>query len=74
MSAPSSAPRKHKLALLVWMGIYPLVTLISVVLGPVLAQLPILLRTLVMTLILVPVMVYGIIPFIQTRFGAWLRK
>ena len=67
-------PKKWKFAVLVWLAIYPLISLIMIFLGPVLMQIAVPLRTLLITFILVPTMVYAIIPSIQTNFHDWLRK
>jgi hypothetical protein len=66
--------KRHKLVVLVWLGLYPLLTLITYVTGPFLAGLPIPLRTLVTSLILVPIMVYLLLPTITKRFATWLSK
>jgi antibiotic biosynthesis monooxygenase (ABM) superfamily enzyme len=67
-------PKKWKFALLIWCFIYPLITLLSVFLLPLLADLAAPLKTLCMTLILVPLMAFVYIPFINKRFFVWLRK
>lgn len=73
MNQPA-APKKWKFALLVWCFIYPIITLLSVTVLPLLKDFPAPLRTLVMSLILVPVMAFWYIPFINKRFFAWLRR
>ncbi|OKI99879.1 hypothetical protein [Kitasatospora sp. CB01950] len=55
-------PSVHRRALITWLAIYPGITVLSVLLGPVLAPLPVYLRTLVLTGILVPAAVYGLVP------------
>jgi antibiotic biosynthesis monooxygenase (ABM) superfamily enzyme len=67
-------PNKFKLSFLVWCAIYPTVTFIFFILGDFLAQLHPFLKTLVVTLILVPIMVFVILPFIMKQFGKWLIK
>jgi antibiotic biosynthesis monooxygenase (ABM) superfamily enzyme len=67
-------PNKFKMALLVWCAIYPTVTAIFFVLGDFLATIHPMLRTLVVTVILVPLMVFVYLPSINKRFGEWLRK
>ena len=42
-------------------------------LGPLIAEWPVFLRTLVATVILVPAMVYVLIPTMQRLFAGWLR-
>lgn len=65
---------KHKRAFLVWLAIYPLVTVLFFILGEYLGRFPIPVRTLILTLIAVPVMVYGILPFYHKVFDKWLNK
>lgn len=67
-------PKKWKFALLVWCFIYPVITLLSFLIFPFLIEFPIPVRTLVMSLILVPVMAFFYIPYINKRFYNWLRK
>lgn len=67
-------PKKWKFALLVWCFIYPAITLLSMTLLPYLMELPGPVRTLIMSLILVPLMAFFYIPYINKRFFHWLRK
>ncbi|MFD8596024.1 hypothetical protein ACFV1L_13560 [Kitasatospora sp. NPDC059646] len=55
-------PSVHRRALITWLAIYPGITVLSVLLGPTLAPLPVYLRTLVLTAILVPTAVYVLVP------------
>jgi antibiotic biosynthesis monooxygenase (ABM) superfamily enzyme len=66
-------PRPWKLALLSWLCIYPLINLLFATLMPLIAPCPVLLRTLLMSLMLVPLM--GLLMgFLQTRFKDWLHR
>lgn len=65
-------PNRARLALLVWMAIFPLLTLLLVILNPLLGDAPLPVRTGIATAILVPIVVMWIIPFITKRFGGWL--
>lgn len=67
-------PKKWKFAILVWCFIYPAITLLSITIIPLMGDFPGPLRTLVVSLILVPVMAFFYIPFINKRFFNWLRK
>ncbi len=67
-------PKKWKFALLVWCFIYPAITILSMLLIPNLTFLPIPLRTLAVSLILVPLMAFLYIPYVNRRFHVWLRK
>jgi antibiotic biosynthesis monooxygenase (ABM) superfamily enzyme len=65
---------KHKMAFIIWLAIYPLITVLYHFLGEYLQPLPTVLRTLVLTVIAVPVMVYLLVPLLSRLFGAWLNK
>jgi antibiotic biosynthesis monooxygenase (ABM) superfamily enzyme len=70
--ARPTAPNRHRLALLVLIGVYPLITAIIYGVAPFTAGWEIWQRNLVIAPIMVAAMVYGMIPFIQTRFRAFL--
>ncbi len=55
--------KKIKTAIIVWVAIYPTITLIQYLFGDILNKLPLVFRTLILTLVLVPSMVYLLIPF-----------
>lgn len=67
-------PKKWKFALLIWSFIYPAISLLSLTLFPLLADFPSAIKSLITSLILVPVMVWLYIPFVNKRFAIWLRK
>jgi antibiotic biosynthesis monooxygenase (ABM) superfamily enzyme len=67
-------PKKWKMALLVWLVIYPTISLISILFGGWLIQLPVLMRTFVMSIILVPFMIFFAMPKITELFNKWLTK
>ncbi len=75
MASPAHRPPpKWKTALLIWLAIYPSLTVLLVLFGERLLVLPLALRTLVMTSILVPLMVFVLLPLLQKAFAGWLRK
>lgn len=59
--------------LVVWLSIYPLVTLVAALLGPHLRELPVPVQTLVMTLVLVPVMTLVMMPLVSRLLAGFLR-
>lgn len=61
--------KKLKSTFIVWIAIYPAITAILLVFGESLNHLPILLRTFILTIILVPLMVYVLIPFWTKRLS-----
>jgi hypothetical protein len=67
-------PPRWKNALLVWIAIYPSISLLSYLAGPWLVTLPLLLRTFILTAILVPLLVFVLLPFLHRQFAAWLQR
>ncbi len=66
-------PKKWKFALMVWIAIYPAITVASFLLGDLIKDLALPVRTFIMTGILVPLMVYVLLPLLRKLFGAWLH-
>jgi hypothetical protein len=66
-------PRFWKLSLLSWICIYPLISIISLALLPHVANVHPLLRTLMVTVVLVPLMTMAM-AVLQKRFHAWVIR
>jgi antibiotic biosynthesis monooxygenase (ABM) superfamily enzyme len=64
---------KHKRVFIIWLGIYPLITLLLYLLGDVLVKFPLPLRSLMLTAIAVPVLAYIILPILHKIFENWLN-
>jgi len=54
-----------RLVYLTWLGVYPVLTIIAVLLEPWLALQPLWIQTLIMSAIMVPVMVIGVMPALK---------
>ena len=67
-------PPRWKTAVLIWVAIYPSITLLFLLFGDLLHRLPVPLRTLVLTAVLVPLVVFLLLPLLQRLFAAWLRR
>lgn len=67
-----NAPPHYKMALLTWLGIFPLITGLLALLGPWLNSIPLVLRTFILTALLVPLMTYVVMPWLTKRFKGWL--
>lgn len=67
-------PPKHKMSVVIWLSIFPIISILSAVLGPVLASAPLLVRTAALTLIAVPLMTYVVMPRMTKLFHPWLHK
>lgn len=55
-------PTKHQLALMIWLAVFPTLTLLNLALGDWLATLSSTLRTFVLATIAVPIVIYGLMP------------
>jgi hypothetical protein len=55
-----------------WLALYPAVTLVFVLFGDLLAQVPLLLRTLIVTIVVMIVMSYVLMPKMTRWFAFWL--
>ena len=69
-----TAPPRYRQAILVWLAIYPTITLLLELGGPLINDWPLPLRTLALTAVAVPTMVFVLLPALQRWFGAWLRR
>jgi antibiotic biosynthesis monooxygenase (ABM) superfamily enzyme len=67
-----SVPPRYKVFLLTWLAIYPLITVIFLLFGSCLSALPLLLRTLLLTGVLVFLMTYLVMPKLMQMFHEWL--
>jgi antibiotic biosynthesis monooxygenase (ABM) superfamily enzyme len=70
----SKPPKKWKMAIVVWVAIFPTITLLYALWGNDFEKIePLPLRTLVTTAIVVPLMVFAIMPLLQKLLGSWLH-
>lgn len=67
-------PPKWKFAIMVWLAIYPTITLVSLLIGDTIKSWPLPFKTLLMTGILVPLMVFVLLPLLRKLLGDWLYK
>lgn len=70
MTTTPVAPSVHVRAIITWLAIFPLVALGMTLMGPITVDWHPILRAFVMTLILVPIAVYLIVP---RMLGAYMR-
>ena len=82
MSEPTATPQptvgpptKHQLALMIWVAVFPTLTLLNLTLGPWLAHLGPILRTFVLATVAVPIVIYGLMPRLhRIRSGLLTRR
>jgi antibiotic biosynthesis monooxygenase (ABM) superfamily enzyme len=60
--ATAGPPTKHQLALMIWLAVFPTLTIINLALGDWLKTLSPVVRTLVLATIAVPIVIYGLMP------------
>ncbi len=70
----NSAPPRHRLALLTWLGAYPVITAILGVLGPQMVRWPLAVRTLVVSILMVTVLTWVVMPGLTSLLRGWLVK
>lgn len=58
-------PTKHQLALMIWVAVFPTLTVLNLTLGPLLAAQHPVLRTFVLATIAVPIVIYGLMPHLH---------
>jgi antibiotic biosynthesis monooxygenase (ABM) superfamily enzyme len=53
-------PSQHQLALMIWVAVFPTLTLLNLTLGAVIKDLPVVVRTFVLATVAVPIVIYGL--------------
>lgn len=59
---PVGPPSKHELAVMIWVAVFPTLTVLNLTIGPWLADLNPALRTFVLATVAVPIVIYGLMP------------
>lgn len=67
-------PPRHKLAIINWLAVYPLITLILWAAGPFFGGYPLWVTTLVVSLVLVSLMNFVVMPLMLRLFAPWLQS
>ena len=67
-------PTKWKFAVMVWIAIYPAITVLTFLIGDSINNLTLPIKTLIMTGILVPLMIFVLLPLLRKLLGNWLNK
>ena len=69
---PVQPPPRYKMTLVSWLALYPAVTLVFLLFGDLLARLPLPLRTLLVTAVVMLLMSYVLMPRMTRWFAFWL--
>jgi antibiotic biosynthesis monooxygenase (ABM) superfamily enzyme len=67
-------PTKHQLALMIWLAVFPTLTVINLALGDWLGTLTPVVRTFVLATIAVPIVIYGLMPQLHRLRGRLLTR
>ena len=60
-----SPPTKHQLALMIWLCVFPTLTVLNLLLGDWLRPLATVPRTFVLATVAVPIVIYGLMPYLH---------
>jgi len=66
-------PTKHQLALMIWVAVFPTLTVLNLLLSDLLEEAPIVLRTFVLATIAVPIVIYGAMPRLHRVRASLIR-
>jgi uncharacterized protein len=69
---PLKTPPRYKTALLTWGSVFVLINLLNTLLRPLLGSLPPLIGSLIITIIMVVLLTYVIMPRVSRLFSRWL--
>jgi antibiotic biosynthesis monooxygenase (ABM) superfamily enzyme len=67
-------PTRHQLAVMIWLAVFPTLTVLNVALNPWLSTLTPVLRTLVLATVAVPIVMYGLMPQLHRLRGHLLSR
>ena len=65
VAKPVGPPTKHQLALMIWLAVFPTLTVLNLTLGYWLRPMSPILRTFVLATIAVPIVIYGLMPHLH---------
>ncbi len=71
---PVPPPTKHQLALMIWIAVFPTLTVLNLAFGALLDGTPTVLRTFVLTTLAVPIVIYGLMPQLHRIRRAVLHR
>jgi antibiotic biosynthesis monooxygenase (ABM) superfamily enzyme len=73
-AARVAPPSRHQLALMIWLAVFPTLTVINLTLGDWLRPMNPVLRTFVLATIAVPIVIYGLMPQLHKLRGRLLLR
>lgn len=66
-------PSQHVVALMIWIAVTPTLLAINLLLGPLMAGIPVIPRTIITVTIAVPIVIYGIMPLLHRLRRRWVK-
>ena len=69
---PTPPPTRHQLALMIWLCVFPTLTVLNVAFGGWLASMSPVVRTFVLATTAVPIVIYGLMPHLHRARGRLL--
>jgi antibiotic biosynthesis monooxygenase (ABM) superfamily enzyme len=67
-------PTKHQLAVMIWLAVFPTLTVLNLILGDWLSTVSPVVRTFVLATIAVPIVIYGLMPQLHRVRGRLLSR
>ncbi|MBA2955670.1 hypothetical protein GON03_15140 [Nocardioides sp. MAH-18] len=67
-------PTKHQLALMIWLAVFPTLTVLNLTIGRSLEDTNPVLRTFVLATLAVPIVIYGLMPRLHEARGRILAR
>jgi antibiotic biosynthesis monooxygenase (ABM) superfamily enzyme len=64
-TTPVPPPSKHQLAMMIWLCVFPTLTVLNLALGDWLRTVPAVPRTFVLATVAVPIVIYGLMPYLH---------
>jgi antibiotic biosynthesis monooxygenase (ABM) superfamily enzyme len=77
MASPTTtgaSPPRYKVALLTWIGIYPVIAVLLAVCGAKIGRYPVAVRALVLTACAIPIMTWLVMPVLTRVAAGWLYR
>lgn len=72
---PVPPPSRHQVALMIWLAVLPTLTVLNLALSSALAGVPAVPRTFVLATVAVPIVMYGLMPWLhRLRARLLLRR
>ncbi len=73
-AVPAPPPTRHQLALMIWLCVFPTLTVLNVAFGDWLASMSTVGRTFVLATVAVPIVIYGLMPHLHRARGHLLVR